>query len=130
MTHQKKTAHILIVEDSYGIQRMYSTVLGKAGYNLSLASSGTEAIELTKKHDFDAILLDIVLLDMDGMEFLKAFDTKKHPQTQVVIMSNMEDQKQFDEAARLGVHRYVLKKSLTPTFLLGIVKGAVGDADE
>ena len=122
-----KTAKILIVEDSYGIQRIYSTVLEKAGYSLSLASSGTEALALVGKHEFDVILLDIVLLDMDGIEFLKAFEPKKHPHTRIVIMTNMEDDDLFKEAAKYGVNRYVLKKSLTPTVLLGVVKGALGD---
>jgi len=61
---------ILIVDDN-GINRKYAiSVLSKAGINVRSASGGYEALDMLKAEDFDLILLDIQMPDLDGFETL------------------------------------------------------------
>jgi len=124
---KKSTSKVLIVEDSHSIQVIYTTVLEKAGYHITVAASGSEALETTKAQPFDVILLDIVLLDMDGITFLQSFGSKEHPETRVIVMSNMDDPELIEKASALGATRYILKRSLTPKLLLDAVTGALAD---
>lgn len=60
---------ILIVDDEAGIVKMLRTVLHKEGYSLiDSAYTGQEAIDKTKKNQYDLILLDVMLPDIDGFQ--------------------------------------------------------------
>ncbi|AXC10134.1 Phosphate regulon transcriptional regulatory protein PhoB (SphR) [Acidisarcina polymorpha] len=66
-----QTAKILVVEDERHIARLLEFVLQKAGYDLSICHSAERAlIELEKGHP-DAIVLDLILPGMSGLEFLR-----------------------------------------------------------
>ncbi len=62
---------ILIVEDNIEIQEMETELLTKSGYETVSAYSGTEALLITDREEFDIIILDIMLPGMQGDEVLK-----------------------------------------------------------
>ena len=59
-------AHILLVEDNPFNQQVASELLSRTGCRVTLAASGTAAVELTAANRFDVILMDIQMPDMDG----------------------------------------------------------------
>ncbi|MDQ7826180.1 MAG: PAS domain S-box protein [Candidatus Eremiobacteraeota bacterium] len=59
---------ILIAEDSRESQVLLSTILKKAGHAIALAESGTAAVELFRRQDFDLVLMDLHMPEMDGLE--------------------------------------------------------------
>lgn len=59
---------ILLVEDNDVAQRFMRTVLERKGYDVSVASSGSEAINAVKTTPFDLILMDVQMPEMDGLE--------------------------------------------------------------
>jgi CheY-like chemotaxis protein len=65
--------HLLLVEDNAVNRRLAVTLLGKAGHRVSVAEDGAEALALLlAKHDFDAVLMDVQMPVMDGMEVTRA----------------------------------------------------------
>jgi diguanylate cyclase (GGDEF)-like protein len=58
--------HILIIEDSPTQARYNAFILEDAGYQTSIAVTGQQGIEMSKETNFDTILLDVILPDMDG----------------------------------------------------------------
>lgn len=62
---------ILVVDDEENIRFLYKEELGDEGYEVALASSGKEALELMKADKPDLITLDIKMPEMDGIETLK-----------------------------------------------------------
>lgn len=64
----KKTLKILLVEDNPLNQKIVSFNLKKEGHEISIASSGIEALEIFQKQKFDFILMDIMMPEMDGLE--------------------------------------------------------------
>ncbi|MBM3604187.1 MAG: response regulator transcription factor [Alphaproteobacteria bacterium] len=62
---------ILLVEDDPSTARAIELMLTAANYNMILADTGEEAIDLAKLYDYDLILLDLNLPDMNGMEVLR-----------------------------------------------------------
>lgn len=115
-------ATILIVEDERNLNEAYQMILQGSGHTIHAAYDGTEALELTKKVEPDLILLDLRMPKMGGVEFLKKYDLQKaHPKVKVVIFSNLDTQKEIDEAYGLGAHKYMLKAWASPKELVNLV---------
>jgi len=68
VTHCRR---ILVVDDDADIQALTSTVLAGAGYEVTLASNGSEALRALHDAGFDLMLLDINMPDMSGWETLR-----------------------------------------------------------
>ena len=123
-----KKASILIVEDDTDLNSAYQMILSSAGYNISQAENGVEALDVIKKDGSpDVILLDLRMPVMDGIGFLKKFNAPSHPDTTIVVFSNYDAQKEVDEAYQLGAHRYVLKARAAPKELLRIVGDVIDE---
>lgn len=59
---------VLIVDDDAGVMSVLRRALEADGYTVSIARTGSDALKLAKREAFDAIILDIVLDDLDGFE--------------------------------------------------------------
>ena len=66
--HPLYGAHVLLVEDNKLNQQVASEFLVKAGLRVSIANHGGEAVQRVQKEDFDAVLMDLQMPEMDGFE--------------------------------------------------------------
>lgn len=108
-------AKILVVEDEQPILFAYSKVLTNKGHKVLLASDAIEGIELAQKEKPDAILLDMMMPGLSGLDLLKELDVKKNlPKTKLIVTSNIESPKIIEEAKKLGAVKYLLKIDYTP----------------
>ena len=64
----KSKRRILVVDDDAGIRSMVRTVLERAGYDVTTARDGREAIALLGTSDYDVVLLDVRMPRLDGVE--------------------------------------------------------------
>jgi two-component system cell cycle response regulator CtrA len=100
--------HILLVEDNESTARTLELVLTSEGHNVSITSSGEEAIELADLYDYDAILLDLDLDDISGFEALRALRMKKLA-TPVIILTGSAEAESKVQALGSGADDYVTK---------------------
>lgn len=114
-------ALILIVEDYPSLQKIYSMAVQEAGHEFLLAKDGAEALAQTAKRIPDLILLDLLMPEVNGTEFLKQFDLKRHPGTKVIVFSNMDNPTLRTELSALGATLYLTKSEYTPKELMKIV---------
>lgn len=115
-------ATILIVEDEQNLNEAYQMILNSVGHTVHAAYDGVEALELTKSLEPDLILLDLRMPKMGGVDFLKAYKAKQsHPDVKVVIFSNLDTQKEIDDAYKLGADKYMLKAWASPKELIQLV---------
>ena len=98
--------HILIVDDEPNIVMSLEFLMRKAGYQVSIARNGTEALEAIDHAAFDVVLLDIMMPDVDGYQVCRHL--RQHParQTTRVIMLSAKSkdadvQKGYDAGADL-----------------------------
>ncbi len=70
---------VLVVEDSPRLQRTLGLALRKTGYAVDAASDGEEGLWLAESHDYDVIVLDVMLPKRDGLSLLAALRQKKNP---------------------------------------------------
>lgn len=120
-------SRVLIVEDNAALQKIYVTLLTKEGYDVEFASDGKQALEKASASPPDLILLDMMMPNLDGVGFLRAYDIKnKHPNTKVVIFSNTEVPAKVKEARELGATRYMTKYNFSPKDMIGMIREMLG----
>jgi CheY-like chemotaxis protein len=103
---------ILLVEDSKFLRLATERALARAGYEMSSAVDGDEALLLARQRLPDLILLDMLLPKMSGPDVLKAL--KQDPLTKlipVVVMTGMS-QKNADRLKQDGAFAFLEKSSL------------------
>ena len=69
--------HILVAEDNRINQRIVEKFLTKAGINVAIANNGLEVLQLLETHTFDAILMDVQMPEMDGIQATQAIRERK-----------------------------------------------------
>ncbi len=119
----KNTTKILIIEDEEILVEMYQDKFSEAGFEVFSASNNDEGLRLAKKEKPDLILLDILLPDENGLQFLKRI--KQFPeisQIPIIAISNYDELETKMEAYNLGVKVYLIKTQFTPQELLDVVK--------
>lgn len=67
-TAANQPLRLLLAEDNEINQRLASTILARGGHEVSLAHNGQEAVDMSAQHDYDAILMDVQMPHMDGIE--------------------------------------------------------------
>lgn len=108
-------AKVLIVEDEPTILNSYAFVLEKKGFEVTPVGDAKAALDACAKVQFDIIVLDMLLPEMSGLDFLKQANLKAaSPDTKVMVLSNTESAKIQEEAAQLGANEYILKVEATP----------------
>ena len=101
-------AHVLVVDDKRAVRVALDVNLTKAGHTVSLADTGERALDALRTSSVDAILTDLMMPGMGGMEFL-AEVKRSWPLTQVIMMSGHGTVERAVEAMRLGAHDFVIK---------------------
>jgi DNA-binding response OmpR family regulator len=100
---------ILVVDDDPAIRMLYKEELEEEGYEVIVASSGKEALELFEKEMPDLVTLDILMPDMDGIQVLRKM--KEMRPRLPIIMSTAYDYR--DDFAVWASEAYVVKSSDT-----------------
>lgn len=115
-------AKILIAEDEKALNDAYVMILKRAGHTVKSALDGAEALIITKTFEPDVILLDLRMPEVGGIEFLEQYKLpEKHPKVKVIIFSNLDMQREIDEAFRLGASKYMLKSWASPNELIKMI---------
>jgi DNA-binding response OmpR family regulator len=114
---------ILLVEDDADLRIMYSTVLMKAGFDVQMAPDGDLGLDMVKNHDWNLLILDIMLPKMDGITVLKKIDEEKLKKGKIVILTNLNNENIIESAFKYGADGYVIKSEVTPGKFLEEISG-------
>lgn len=104
-----KNRKALIVDDSKPIFLMVKEMLDSQGCECTWASHGREACEKLKENDFDFVLLDWNMPEMNGPEFLKENKKKNLTIAPVLMMTTENSPDYIREALELGAAEYIMK---------------------
>ncbi|HSM57962.1 MAG TPA: SpoIIE family protein phosphatase [Candidatus Sulfomarinibacteraceae bacterium] len=92
MTRDGETGQVLVVDDHELNRDMLSRRLARQGHEVALAENGREALEMARSHEFDLVLLDIMMPEMDGYQVLEALKADEALRHIPVIMISAADQ--------------------------------------
>jgi DNA-binding NtrC family response regulator len=80
----RRNVSVLVVDDEEIMREILETLLEREGYSVRLASSGTEGLELARALPFDAVILDVMMPGLNGLQVLE--ELRKHDDDLPVIM--------------------------------------------
>jgi len=100
--------HILVVEDEKKLSRLIGRHLSRAGYSISLAYTGEEALSKAQSEELNLILLDINLPDKNGFQVLSELRSKAYF-TPVLFLTARSDIEDRIQGLSLGADDYLMK---------------------
>ena len=118
-----KTLTVLVADDEEGIRCLFQEALRDAGYEVALAASGREVLEMLKARPIDVVVTDLVMPDQDGIDIIRAI-RRANPEVKTIAMSGASG---FLTTARLLGASATLAKPVTPKELLDKVREVCGE---
>jgi two-component system alkaline phosphatase synthesis response regulator PhoP len=115
-------AKVLCVEDDVNLQKSLSFILWREGYEVVVARTGEEALELARKEKPDLVLLDLILPGIDGYRVCSVL--KKDPFTADILIVMLTARKQVEDIV-FGLKEYAddyITKPFEPEILLARIQ--------
>lgn len=103
---------ILIVEDNIDLTDAYELVFKKEGFDIRVVYDGKQAEEMLESFSPDVILLDIMMPQMNGFEFLKNLRASGN-KTTVIVNSNLSQDSEVKKSFEFGANEYLRKSDYT-----------------
>jgi len=121
--HLANTKTILVIDDESIMRETLSDFLHEEGFQVEVASSGEEGLELAKAKPYDCAIVDLMMPGMDGIQTTRAL--KEHDSTLPVIMiTAYASVESAVEAMKQGAHEYITKPFKIDEVLL-VIENAI-----
>lgn len=109
---------VLVIEDERPVSQVLELKLNRSGIHVTTAYDGHEAIKKFKESEFNLILLDLMMPEMDGFDVLRHI-RKGDTKTPIFVTTNLSQDEDKEKAKSLGANKYIVKSD---TLLADIVK--------
>jgi two-component system, NtrC family, nitrogen regulation response regulator NtrX len=100
---------ILVVDDDKGVREALSEFLLSLGYTVVMAENGEEALNQYRKGEFDVIMADLIMPNMDGMELLRRIRDIKNDEVIFLMITGHPSIGTAVEAINRGADDYITK---------------------
>ncbi|MEY3220079.1 MAG: hypothetical protein RIT27_1436 [Pseudomonadota bacterium] len=108
---QKQHLHILLVEDNIVNQKVALLMLQRLGYEANIANNGIEALQALQHHNYDVVLMDVQMPEMDGLtatrHIVKTYPPEMRPYIIAMTANAMEGDREICLTA--GMQDYISK---------------------
>ena len=120
--HSAGDITVLAVDDSASIRKLVDLTLRREGYNVITADSGLKALAALARRRPDLLLLDVMLVALDGFQLCRVIrDHPEYAELPIIILSGRETTADREAGLRAGVSAY-LTKPFRPEQLLEAVR--------
>jgi DNA-binding NtrC family response regulator len=123
MTRKK----ILVIDDEDIVRTSCNRTLSPGGFEVKLAINGQEGLRMLTNENFDLVLTDLKMPDMDGIEVLRQIK-QDWPDVEVIIITGYQTVDTAVKAIKLGAFDYI-EKPFTPDALITAVSKALAPKD-
>lgn len=109
---------LLIADDDEENRLILDRLLSPCGFDIVFAVNGREAISQMESHDFDAVLLDIEMPEMNGFEVLESLRTSGHLRhTPVIVVTGLQEESDAVRCIEIGAEDF-LSRPIRPALLM------------
>jgi DNA-binding NtrC family response regulator len=99
---------ILVIDDEPGIRDLFSRELTSEGYGVETASDGEDALRKMESKKFDAVICDLLMPKLGGLDVLEAI-RKKDPEIKVIMMTGYLTEEAAAAATQKGAYDFIPK---------------------
>ena len=103
---------VLLAEDTPANQKLVRYVMGKRGHALEIAQNGREACELVQRHDFDVVLMDVQMPEMDGFTAtaaIRKLENSRKARLPIIAMTAHALKGDREKCLAAGMDSYISK---------------------
>jgi len=100
-------SRILVVDDEFGIREIIKKYASFEGYTVKEAQDGMQAVEMALEEDFDLIIMDVMMPELDGFSACKEIRNQK--KTPIIMLSARGEEYDRIHGFELGIDDYVVK---------------------
>ena len=111
-------ANILICDDEAGLRAVIKRYAVFEGHQVEEACNGMEAVELCREHEYDIILMDVMMPELDGFSAVK--EIRRHSDTPVIMLSARGEEYDKILGFEVGIDDYVVKPFSSKEIMLRI----------
>lgn len=108
VTPLHKSRRVLLVDDERDYVQILAKRLRRRGFQVSTAFNGSDGIQAMRKNDFDVAVVDLKMVDIDGIEVLKIFK-RMAPEVAVIMLTGHGSTQAATEGLQLGAADYLSK---------------------
>jgi DNA-binding NtrC family response regulator len=108
MTKNGKAIKLLIAEDEKNFSLILQKELSRRNFDVSVASDGRSAVEFAQRVDYDVIVMDMTMPNMDGIQALKVLK-QAEPSPEVIMLTGNATVETAIEAMKAGAYDYLTK---------------------
>lgn len=113
-----KKIKILIIDDNEQITRMVSTFLNLNGHICKICNDGVEGINALANEEFNVIILDLAMPEIDGYEILQTVNNKKILSKIIILTASNISKQNLTQFKKIGIE-HILQKPVDIDILLG-----------
>ena len=118
--------HILIVDDSTSVRQMVEATLKSANYDVTAAKDGLEALNFCKRNNYDFVLTDQNMPNMDGLTLIKSLrNIGSYTKTPIVVLTTEASDSMKAQGRAAGATGWMVKP-FDPAKLLEVAKKVLG----
>jgi chemotaxis protein histidine kinase CheA len=115
---------LLVVDDAVSSRLLYRGVLEASGYHVMLAGNGEEALETLSGRGVDAVICDVRMPRMDGLELTRRLRAQPgREELPILLVSSLASEDDRLEGLRVGASAYLVKGDTTPQRIVDLLEG-------
>ena len=116
---------ILIVDDDEMVLMAVNELLKQEGYDVHTASGGVEALKKIDEGDYELLMLDIIMPEMDGFELCKKIrENENYRETPIVFLTAKSQEEDKAKGLEAGANLF-LSKPMSPDRLLKVISDTI-----
>ncbi len=126
---------LLVAEDDPFLSDIYNTKLKQAGFDIDLAMTGEDCLRKLNENQYDLMVLDIVLPQVDGWEILERVKEMREQGTnpkvndlKIIILSNLGQKEEIKKGLDLGATGFMIKAHFTPSEVANEINKILNEA--
>jgi two-component system chemotaxis sensor kinase CheA len=119
--------HILVVDDALTVRELQRSILLRAGFDVSVAADGMEALSRLAGGGIDLVLTDVEMPRMDGFALTRSIRSDPAlANLPVLIITTLDSERHRQEGFEAGADGYIVKASFDETALIEAVERVLG----
>jgi two-component system chemotaxis sensor kinase CheA len=114
---------VLVVDDTLTARMLLTNILASGGFAVTTAGDGVEALAIMANTNFDLVITDLEMPNMNGFELTQAI--KQLSSTPVIIVTSMSSREERERGVAVGANAYFVKGSFDQTNLLEVIAALI-----
>ena len=124
---QRAQRRLLVVDDSFTTRELIRSILQSAGYEVTAAVDGADALEKLRAQPFDLVVSDVEMPRLDGFQLTASICAgQAHQVVPVVLITSLASEEQRRRGLEVGARAYIVKSQFNQESLLDVVRQLLG----